>query len=103
VALSECCTDEIGANVAIEAGERIEFSLFGEAPSRILLTSSEPSRIHEISLRYSVECLRIGVTIKERLQVGDGDTTMWIDIATTDLKQSFENALPSLLQTHNVG
>ncbi len=107
VTLSESCTGEIGARVTIEAGERVEFTLFGEAPSRILLTVSSdngvPDRTHEIALRYDVECPRIGVTMKGRLQIGDGDTTMWIDIATTDLKQSFENALPKLLQTHNVG
>ena len=40
--------------------------------------------------------------MKGRLQIGDG-SAMWIDIATTDLKQSFENALPKLLHTHNVG
>jgi phosphoribosylformylglycinamidine synthase len=102
VALSECCTNEIGARIDIEADERLEFTLFGEAPSRILLTSSEPARIHEIALRYDVECPRIGVTMKERLQVGDGNA-MWIDIATTDLKQSFETSLPNLLHTHNVG
>jgi len=54
-------------------------------------------------LRYDVDCPHIGVTMKERLQVGDGDTTMWIDIATTDLKQSFEASLPQILHTHNVG
>ncbi len=108
VALSECCTGEIGARVAIEPGERLEFALFGEAPSRIILTTSNPDQIREIALRYDVECPVIGVTMRERLKVGDGDTTMWIDIATTDLKQSFERSLPGLLQpkllhTHNVG
>jgi len=102
VTLSECCTGDIGANVAVETGERAEFTLFGESPSRILLTTAEPARIHEIALRYGVECPRIGVTMKERLQVGDGNT-MWIDIATTDLKQSFEASLPQILHTHNVG
>ncbi len=107
VTLSESCTNEIGAKVTIEAGERVEFTLFGEAPSRILLSTLDPDRVHEIALRYDVECPRIGVTMKERLQVGDG-SSMWIDIATTDLKQSFENALPGLLKpkllhTHNVG
>jgi hypothetical protein len=28
---------------------------------------------------------------------------MWIDIATADLKQSFEASLPHLLHTHNAG
>jgi phosphoribosylformylglycinamidine synthase subunit PurL len=102
VALSESCTGEIGAKIAIDPAERLEFTLFGEAPSRILLTTEDPARIHEIALRYGVECPRIGVTMKERLQVGDGNA-MWIDIATTDLKQSFERSLPTLLHTHNVG
>lgn len=107
VALSECCTNEIGANVKIEEGERVEFTLFGEAPSRILLATREPARIHEIALRYGVECPEIGVTMKGRLQIGN-DHTMWIDIATPDLKQSYETGLPKLLQsqllhTNNAG
>ena len=103
VALSECCTGEIGAKVAIEPVDRLEFTLFGEAPSRILLTTSEPARIHEIALRFDVECLNIGVTMKKRLQIGDGTSAMWIDVATTDLKQSFEQSLPKILHNHNAG
>jgi phosphoribosylformylglycinamidine synthase len=102
IALSECCTTEIGASVTISADERVEFTLFGEAPSRILLTTASPDRIREIALRYDVECPRIGVTMKERLQIGDGPE-MWINVSTADLKQSFEVSLPELLQTHNVG
>jgi phosphoribosylformylglycinamidine synthase len=105
VALSESCTDGIGARVTVVAEERTEFTLFGEAPSRILLSTADPDRIHEIALRYDVECPEIGVTMKERLQIGsrtDGHV-MWIDIATADLKQSFETSLPELLHTHNVG
>ncbi len=102
VALSECCTTEIGASVIISADERVEFTLFGEAPSRILLTTTAADRIREIALRYDVECPRIGVTMKERLQIGDGPE-MWINVSTADLKQSFEASLPELLQTHNVG
>jgi phosphoribosylformylglycinamidine synthase len=98
VALGECCTGEIGASVKITPAERLEFALFGEAPSRILLTTQEPARIHEIALRFDVECPVIGVTMKERLQIGN-KTHMWIDIATTDLKQSSENSLPQLLHT----
>jgi len=99
VTLSESCTSELGARVTIAAGERPEFSLFGEAPSRILLTTREPERINEIALRFDVECPRIGVTIRERLQIGNGSTN-WIYMATTDLKRSFEAALPELLQKH---
>ncbi len=98
VALSECCTAAVGARVDITPAERIDFALFGEAPSRIILTSQNPDRIREIALRFDVECPVIGVTMKERLQIGN-ETSMWIDIATTDLKQSFENSLPQLLHT----
>ena len=98
VALSECCTAEIGARVNISPAERIDFALFGEAPSRIILTSQSPDRVREIALRFDVACPIIGVTMKERLQIGN-ETSMWIDIATTDLKQSFENSLPQLLHT----
>jgi phosphoribosylformylglycinamidine synthase len=103
VALSECCTKEIGAKVTIAAGERIEFTLFGEAPSRILLTTKDPARIHEIALRFDVECPVVGATMKGRLQIGDETSAMWIDVATTDLKQSFENSLPEILHKHNAG
>ena len=103
VALSECCTKEIGAKVTIASGERVEFTLFGEAPSRILLTTKDPARIHEIALRFDVECPVVGVTMKGRLQIGDGTSAMWIDVAITDLKQSFENSLPEILHKHNAG
>jgi len=98
VALSECCTTEIGARIDITPAERIDFALFGEAPSRIVLTSLDPDRVREIALLFEVACPVIGVTMKGRLQIGN-ETTMWIDSATTDLKQSFENSLPQLLQT----
>jgi phosphoribosylformylglycinamidine synthase len=103
LALSECCTKEIGAKVTVAAGERVEFTLFGEAPSRILLTTKDPARIHEIALRFDVECPVVGVTMKGRLQIGDGTSAMWIDVATTDLKHSFENSLLEILHKHNAG
>ena len=102
VALSESCTSEIGANITISPDERIEFALFGEAPSRILLSSKEPERIREIALRYNVDCPSIGATMKGRLQIGDGPE-MWINVSTSDLKQVFETSLPELLHSHNVG
>ena len=98
VALSESCTGDIGARVNVTAGDRVEFTLFGEAPSRILLSTWDPDQIREIAVRHDVECPVIGVTITERLQIGD-DNTMWIDLATSDLKQQFENSLPRLFQT----
>jgi phosphoribosylformylglycinamidine synthase len=100
VALSESCTPEIGARVNVTPTERIEFALFGEAPSRILLSTQDPAAVREIALRYDVECPMIGATMKGRLQIGN-EATMWIDLPTADLNQSFETSLPRLLQTAN--
>ena len=64
VALSESCTDEIGARVTLRAGERPEFALFGEAQSRILVTTADPVQIQAIATRHGVESPVIGDTMK---------------------------------------
>ncbi|MES1258016.1 MAG: AIR synthase-related protein, partial [Acidobacteriota bacterium] len=98
VALSESCTVPLGARIRIDRGGRPEFDLFGEAPSRILVSTSAPEKLKEIALRHGVEADVIGVTIKSRLQIGYNER-MLIDLPTSDLKKTFENALPSLLHT----
>ncbi len=97
VALSECCTSELGAKVTVPGGSRTEFALFGEAPSRILVTVCDAARAGEIAQKFGVECPRIGVTMKGRLQIGND--RMLIDLATSDLKLAFESGLPELLHT----
>ena len=92
VALSECCTSEIGADVWVVKGTRPEFVLFGESPSRILITTNDPSKIREITTRFGIEAPVIGVTIKERLIIRT-EETMLIDVPAIDLKSSFENGL----------
>jgi phosphoribosylformylglycinamidine synthase subunit PurL len=99
VALSESSTVTLGAKIEIPAG-RPDHVLFGEAPSRILISVNDSSRAAEIAARFRVECPRIGATMKERLQVGN-DRQMLIDLSTSDLKQAFETALPRLLQLQN--
>ncbi len=96
VTLSECCTSEIGAVVALGPSDNAAMTLFHEAPSRILVTTFDAVKLFEIAARHNVECPMIGVTIKGWLQIGDGDS-MWIDTPVNDLKQSFENALPGLV------
>jgi phosphoribosylformylglycinamidine synthase subunit PurL len=91
VALSECCNGEIGAEITVVAQERVEFTLFGEAPSRILLSTKDPEQIREIALRFGVDCPDLGVTMKRRLQIGNGEVN-WIDIPTADLKQNSEQS-----------
>jgi phosphoribosylformylglycinamidine synthase len=97
VALAECCTGAMGATIEVPRSSRPELLLFGESPSRILISTSNAERIREIATRYNVLCPVIGSTIKVRLQIGDG-TEMLIDIPAIDLKQASEQTLPRLVQ-----
>jgi phosphoribosylformylglycinamidine synthase II len=102
VALAEASSDTLGANIDVPFSDEPEIGLFGESPSRILISTANPERIREIAMKHNVLCAIIGVTIKERLQIGNG-REMFIDISITDLKHSFEETLPRLLQTTNAG
>jgi phosphoribosylformylglycinamidine synthase len=98
VALAECCTPDIGAQIAIASGSGSPvISLFHEAPSRILVSTRSPEQIEEIMLRYGIYGEVIGITMKERLQIHDNDRGMLIDVSTKTLCDRAENALPEML------
>jgi phosphoribosylformylglycinamidine synthase len=94
VALTESCTHEVGANVS-QALLPALTNLFHEAPSRILISTSNPDEIQAIAKTNNVDSVLIGVTMNGRLQIGN-----MIDIPTAALKQTFEDSLPNLLKTH---
>jgi phosphoribosylformylglycinamidine synthase len=103
VALAESSTSTTGAQVNVrQALSPVDslFALFQESPSRILISTHDPKQIQSIALQFGVESPLIGVTMKERLQIGNEDH-MLIDVATADLKHQFEDALPRLLKTQN--
>jgi phosphoribosylformylglycinamidine synthase len=97
VALSESSTARTGADVhAPGLATPDAFFLFHEAPSRILITTAHPDAVAQIAKTKAVESVVIGVTMNARLRIQHGDRTI-IDVATADLKQTFENSLPHLL------
>jgi phosphoribosylformylglycinamidine synthase len=100
VALSECCTRELGAKVTIPDTAQPLFTLFGEAPSRILVSVNDPAKAAAIAAKFGVDCPAIGAIMKERLQIGT-DRQMLIDLSTSGLEQAFETALPRLLQAQH--
>ncbi|HXJ42431.1 MAG TPA: AIR synthase related protein, partial [Bryobacteraceae bacterium] len=102
VALSESCTSAVGAKITSAGGGRAEFALFGEAQSRILVSTASPEQISVILFRHGVEGGVIGVTIKERLQIEDGGK-MLIDVPTQSLRESHEGALPEVLHSQHAG
>ena len=100
VALSESCTAELGAKVTIPTEGDPLMTLFGEAQSRILVSVNNTAHVHEIARKFGVECPRIGVIMKKRLQIGS-ERQMLIDLSTSDLVQAFETSLPRLLQAQH--
>ena len=106
VALAESCAENVGASITLEPEMRPEFALFHEGPSRILLSTSAPEAIEKIARENNVECLRLGVTMKERLQIRNGSETSsetWIDCRVDRLREVWENALENLLSPVPVG
>jgi phosphoribosylformylglycinamidine synthase len=94
VAVAEACGGDIGAAIEVPASDI--FTLFGEAPSRILLSSRHADRVREIAAIHRVECDEIGVTIELRFRLRHNGTILF-DLATDDLVQTAADALPKLL------
>jgi phosphoribosylformylglycinamidine synthase len=86
----------VGASIRIPAGMRPEFLLFHEGPSRIIIATSHPENVLEMARKNTVEALRIGVTMKERLRIDCGSETL-LDCDLTELRQPWETSLERLL------
>jgi phosphoribosylformylglycinamidine synthase len=102
VALAESATAEIGAHVPQadpEGAPPALTNLFHEAPSRILISTGNPDEIAAIAKTNNVDSVLIGVTMKGRLRI-ENKNGIIIDVATADLKQTYEEAFPNLLKTH---
>jgi phosphoribosylformylglycinamidine (FGAM) synthase-like enzyme len=100
VALAECCSAGIGASLTLATELRPELALFHEGPSRILISTTSPEAMEKIAHKNNVECLRLGVTMKERLRI-DHETAntadRWIDCPVEKLREVWENAFEDLL------
>jgi phosphoribosylformylglycinamidine synthase subunit PurL len=93
IALAECAFENgIGASVTVESAARPEMLLFGEAPSRILVSTSDPSRIQSVAAEHGVPALEIGVTIKGKLEVRNRQTPL-LDCDVLNLRRIWADAL----------
>jgi phosphoribosylformylglycinamidine synthase len=101
VALAESTFGGIGAKVEMEWEMRPEFLLFHEGPSRVVVSTRNVEEIKKIALFYGVESPRIGVTMKERLQIRNGPVTL-IDSAIEVLRRTWDEALERLLHPEHV-
>ncbi len=107
VALAECCFSSyrrpaLGAEVELGAHNAGSVDaaalLFGESPSRILLSANPESvaRIQELAAANGAACLEIGVVTGDRLTIRENGQPL-IDAAVADLENTWQNSLPSFL------
>jgi phosphoribosylformylglycinamidine synthase len=100
VALAECSFGPagIGAQLDVDSDLRPEFLAFHEAPSRILISTSNPKRVAAIADKHGVAAPVVGVTIEKGIEIRQRSMTLgsW-EIAA--LKQSYERSLENQLQT----
>lgn len=94
VALAECCI-QCGrgldaTDAAIEG--RLDGALFGEAPSRIVVSTGEAGELVSLAGEHGVPLLRLGSVASERLVLGS-----CLDVAVEDLRRGYEEGLPRAL------
>jgi phosphoribosylformylglycinamidine synthase len=99
VALAECgFPNGVGAQIELDSDLRPEFLLFGEAPSRILVSTEHAERIQSIGDEYSIPVLRIGFTVAGRLEVRNRNVTL-IQSDLSNLRQLWADALEQKLES----
>ena len=103
VALAECSFGGVGADVRLESTLAAELLLFHEGPSRIIVSTSSLLRVEEICRKHSVEAVRIGDTIADRLTIRGADTepsasaSDLLDTEIQILKRPWQTALETML------
>ena len=83
----------------MEADLRPEFLLFGEAPGRVLVSSTTPDRIQQIAEEHRVPALAIGNTTQGRLEIRNNGETL-ISTTVDHLKAAWSTAFEHHLEKH---
>jgi phosphoribosylformylglycinamidine synthase len=90
----------VGARINLASGGLpVEFVLFGEDASRIVL-SCDPERvllIKEIAEKHGIHLDELGQTIPQRLEISIDDRVV-VSALISDLNQAYESALEANLQ-----
>jgi phosphoribosylformylglycinamidine synthase len=78
VALAECCLgpEGVGAQVDLDSDLRPEILAFHEAPSRILLSTSQPAAVAAIASAHGVPAPVVGVTMESELEIRQRGMTL---------------------------
>ncbi len=107
VALAESCITNskkmLGAVITLDAAKgssaRMDGILFGEAPSRIVVSLSGDNldRLKKIAKKHSVEFQVLGNTGGTKLTVRDGEKAV-LDLPLGELSDTWRNAIPRRLE-----
>ena len=100
VTLAECCLGKsIGASVELPSSEHLLQSLFGEEPSRIVISVpvNSVAEVHRLAAQYKVPVEEIGSTGGDVLKVSTHGVIVF-EIAVDRLRVPFENGLEKALK-----
>ena len=91
-----CCTGR-RCEIDLVSHLRPEVLLFHEAPSRILITTTNPKRVAQVAEKHEIECPIVGITIEKGIEIRQRNITLgsW-EIAT--LRAAYESSLESHLK-----
>jgi phosphoribosylformylglycinamidine synthase len=94
VALSECC---IAGEVGLDARNapvdgRLDAALFGEAPSRVVVSTGDGAALAALARERDVPCVALGRAGGERLVLGS-----YLDLPIEALRREYEEGLPRAL------
>jgi phosphoribosylformylglycinamidine synthase len=100
-ATAECSFNQanIGARLELESPLAAPYVLFHEAPSRVLLSTTEEGwrKIKEVAQRHQVEASMIGSTIPDRLEVCLNRVELF-QVEIRDLYERWDKALEEMLE-----
>src|SRR5579871_5739020 len=94
VALAESSFGGIGARIDLDTELRPDFLLFHEGPSRVLVSTAQPDKVHAIARKHGVESPVVGVTIEGEVEISRRGEPLgrWF---IADLKSAYDHALES--------
>jgi phosphoribosylformylglycinamidine synthase len=71
---------------------RLDAALFGEAPSRIVVSTRDGAALEALAREHGVPLLRLGRVAGEKLTIGGH-----VDVSLEDLGREYEEGLPRAL------